>query len=251
MAKKVNTFGDDWFDLSKYDKVKDFDIHDWHYQLSQRFFIQKHPWVSNKELYNIVSEYIELIKDEPILDYEKPEIGSLTVRDARYVDLYFASWENKSLKDIFGIPAKKMFKEEGKTPVVSQYNFGEAGLGIALLTIDRGARDKQLINDFKEWLKNHRTVTKYTAKARIFNSKDFERWSDNKLLPYLDLTLIANVEGEELTQEKLGELLFPKEFDAGLIDRIRQTVKPQAESLISNETLAALSCQSRGERHKK
>ncbi len=248
MAKIVDISEFSWFDLSKYDKVKTFDINDWYYQLSQRFFIQKHPWVSNWELYNIVSEYIALIKDEPILDYQRPEAMSLTVRDTRYIDLIMASWENKSLKDIFDIPAKEMFNEVGKTPVVSQYNFGEAGLDRALLTIDRGATDKQLENDFSQWLKNHRTVTEYTARARRFNLVDFKRWSDNKLLPYLDLTLIANVEGKELTQNKLGELLFPNEFDAGLIERIRKTVKPLAEWLISNKTLAALKCQARGER---
>ena len=264
MAKKHNTFGDSWFDISKYDQVKNFDIHDWHYQLTQRLFIDKFfDVVSLASLNEAVKELIALIKDNPILSYDKPEVMGSTVRETRYVDLILASYDNEKLKDIFGIPAGEIFDEVGKTSVIPQYFF-RAGLNKALLTIDICATDEQLINDFKQWLKNHRTVSGYKVKAERSNAKkykakrveskrfdenDFNKWSSYKILAYLDLTLIAKAENKKLTYADLGEKLY---LDLNLNDaeRIKDTIKPLAEMLLHVNTLNELSSQAKEMLHK-
>ncbi|HEY5138108.1 MAG TPA: DUF6387 family protein, partial [Methylococcales bacterium] len=101
------------------------------------------------------------------------------------------------------------------------------------LTIDIGASDEQLMNDFSQWLKNHRTITKHKVREKRFTSKDFEKWRNNKVLPYLDLTLIANAEDKQLTQNTVGRLLFPNEYNVDLTERIRRSiVDPKIRTIV-------------------
>lgn len=242
-----------WFDLSKYDSVENFNIDDWYYQLDKRRVIHKfskeNPETIEKvgverwnDINRIAKKHIASIKNEPIFTYQKPKRRVLSVRDASFFDLHLATYTNKTLENVFNLSDYELLHEMGKTPVVSKPDKG-TGFDRAILTIDVGATDEQLINDFSQWLKNHRTITKYKVREKRFTSKDFEKWISNKVLPYLDLTLIANAEDKQLTQNTVGRLLFPNEYDVDLTERIRRSVKPLAELLIDNKTLEALNYQ--------
>jgi hypothetical protein len=249
----IGTSSFSWFDLNKYDSVESFDIDDWFYQLDKRRVIHKFSkeipetierlGVSRwKNVNRIAMKRIASIKDNPILTYEKLKRRALSVRDASYFDLHLASYTNQSLANVFNLSEDEWGYEMGKTPIVSKPQKGSC-FDRAMLTIDVGATDEQLMNDFSQWLKNHRTITKYKVREKRFTPKDFEKWISNKVLPYLDLTLIANAEDKQLTQNTVGRLLFPNEYNVDLTERIRRSVKPLAELLIDNKTLEALNYQ--------
>ena len=111
-----------------------------------------------------------------------------------------------------------------------------------MLTVELNATDEQLKVDFEIWLKQQRE-TKSIKREKMFTDKDIAKWRNNKILPYLDLTLIARAEGIKLTQHALGKMLFPEEYDVDLTERIRRTIKPMADLLLSTDYRNALEIQ--------
>jgi len=83
----------------------------------------------------------------------------------------------------------------------------------------------------------------------MFTEKNFERWVRLQVLAYMDLKIIGLYEGEKLTYYNVGVLLFPDslELDIDPTDRVKQSVKPLANSLLMNESLSVLG----GQRRKK
>ena len=74
----------------------------------------------------------------------------------------------------------------------------------------------------------------------MFTSNQFDRWKRLRILPYLDLTLVASFEEKKLTLSDIGQKLFPDCYDVDLTQRVRQLVKPLAEELIMPEALNVL-----------
>jgi hypothetical protein len=68
---------------------------------------------------------------------------------------------------------------------------------------------------------------------RAVSEADLHDWSQHRILPYLDLTFWAEVEGVALTQQLLGEVLFPREYGVNLAERIRKTVAPLARKVVT------------------
>jgi Family of unknown function (DUF6387) len=106
----------------------------------------------------------------------------------------------------------------------------------AHVVIDMNAPDEQIEKDFSHWLKNYRKVADYRVPEKkihekLFTQKTFDFWIRYGLIPYLDLVLVAKVEGKEITQEKLGELIFPDDPIDSLAYRIRTITIPEAEQL--------------------
>lgn len=256
IVKMTNTSNFNWFDLNKYTAVETFDIDDWHLQLDKRqmihLFAKENPDTlkrigeSRWEYINGRAKiFIASIKENPIFIEEKRKNSVLSVRDTDLNDLHLATYTNNnlekalySLKDIFGHNA-------GRELVLPKSKTKSAYGNTAMLTIDLSATDEQLKKNFSEWLKTQRTITQYTIREKQFTSKDFEKWINNKVLPYLDLTLIANAEDIQLTQNKLGRLLFPDEYNIDLTERIRRSVKPLAEWLLDKKTVEAIRIQAR------
>lgn len=107
------------------------------------------------------------------------------------------------------------------------------------LLADITCSDEQLIDEFKKALKHQRLVTGYKPRKRNFNDKDFARWHYWALLPYMDLTLWALVTGNKITQQVMGDAIFPnREIERA--QAIRATVKPMAAKLIRRDALNAL-----------
>ena len=78
----------------------------------------------------------------------------------------------------------------------------------------------------------------------MFTTIDLQRWVKLKVLSYIDLILISSYEGKTLTQNMLGRVLFPDDYDIDVTERIRQSVKPLADSLLDIHTLEAIFSQS-------
>ncbi len=66
------------------------------------------------------------------------------------------------------------------------------------------------------------------------------KWIKYRVLAYLDLKLISDFEGRSITQNKLGRMIYPDEFDIDLTERIRRSVIPCADSLLCFEGMEAL-----------
>lgn len=117
--------------------------------------------------------------------------------------------------------------------------------GFTLAQIDFGATDEQLISDFKKWLANIRSLTKSENVSQRFTPAEMEAWHTNKLLPYIDLTIWMKITGAKITQQQLGLVLFPDNFEIILSDRIRKTTKKDADNLLKISTIFAI-CQQAG-----
>ena len=116
---------------------------------------------------------------------------------------------------------------------------------IAHVTVDLCATDEQIESDFSHWLLHYRTATghcvpKKKTHEKLFTQEVFNTWIKNRLVPYLDLKLIAEIEGKTITQEDLGVLLFPDKTGTDIEIKMSQTVKPDAEELIKKENLSLL-----------
>jgi hypothetical protein len=151
---------------------------------------------------------------------------------------------NKSLENVFNSLEGNYLDKNEHQLVISPSDKGSP-YERAMLTVNLGATDEQLITDFGEWLKTHRSITNYKIREKRFTSKDFSKWISHKVLPYLDLSLIADAENKLLTQNLLGRMLFPDEYNVDLTERIRRSVKPLAEWLLDKKTIQALSFQVR------
>jgi hypothetical protein len=112
------------------------------------------------------------------------------------------------------------------------------------VVMDLSATDEQILSDFRHWLSAFRKVIGITAPVRNFDERHFKDWIDNQVLPYTDLTLWAKANNTIITQNTLGEALFPDADSVDTTERVRRTVKPKAEHLLREETARALQYQS-------
>ena len=115
------------------------------------------------------------------------------------------------------------------------------------------APDEQIKKDFSHWLLHYRKAAGYhlpkkKIHKKLFTQKTFDYWIKYGLIPYIDLVLVAKMEGKEITQEKLGELIFPDEPSVDQAYRIRTITKPEAERLIKHKVHQSLIQQAANEK---
>jgi len=242
-----------WFDLSKYDAVEDLDLNGWYFQLEARQVIYTcSKYLKNMEFISMptmellntkAKNNIALIKEKPLLIKEKSPLEFSSVKDADYLNLYWANYyRNNDLKNILKLSINEVTKDMLSKLVVPRPD-KESAYDSAMLMISLGATDEQLKKDFDKWLKNYRSHSKCTVRKKQFTEPKTKKWTNNKVLPYLDLTLIADFENKQLTQNQLGRLLFPDDYDVDLTERIRRTVKPLADFLLDEATFESLNIQ--------
>ena len=115
--------------------------------------------------------------------------------------------------------------------------------GFAFAQIDIGAPDEQLIGDFKKWIADIRKQIGISSYPQNFTSADLADWHAKQVLPYIDLTIWAKLMDRNITQQEIGIVLFPDDYNISLSDRVRRTVKPLAEKLMMSSTVGAISMQ--------
>lgn len=83
------------------------------------------------------------------------------------------------------------------------------------VTIDLTVTDEQIKEEFAHWLKNYRKYSGYSSPKKSQKSDkdivkaDINDWVDFQLMPYLDLTLIAEFEKKSIGNEQKINLIFP------------------------------------------
>lgn len=284
MSKKFDT---SWFDLSKYDELKNLDLLNWCCQIWARqhlfdYFVNP----DNKEFISTDDSRLLLdnmllraqsIKSHPIivddgmadlyrrdqqelndgwLNRDAYPFNSHSIRNVTLRDVCFASdYLPDILLDMFGteepvlnVDATDEDSELAQKPfswclgnlddTASDYiNTSDA---YSWVEVNLNASDEQIVKDFQRWLVGHRKAIEHFSTPKNFTVKMFNDWIDWKLLPYIDLMIVAKQEKKSITQSKIARLIFPNEYDVDITERVRRTTKLNAEWLMRWETLLAI-----------
>lgn len=142
--------------------------------------------------------------------------------------------------DALDVPAWKMMNDLG----VDQS-------GEVVVNVDLFASEDKLIDDFRIWLRATRAAMNVPSLQRRFARSDFDRWHQNRILAYLDLSFWADIHGYRLTNQILGVALFPDEYNVSLAERIRKVVAPMSLAASSHAYLDALVSQALSEAESK
>jgi hypothetical protein len=110
------------------------------------------------------------------------------------------------------------------------------------LSIDIAASEARLMEEFQAFIRDEkRKLNLSSMSSRKFGRAERKRWHQNRVLPYLDLILWFGFKRVPITQQEIGVLLFPDELNVALSERIRKTLKPLADEVMSDQFLYALS----------
>ena len=151
--------------------------------------------------------------------------------------------ENKKLAERFSSLDNSTIDEFYLAHMQEGESYAEHTGGFTFAQIDIVASDEQLIEDFKQWLKDTRSLVKIEARPKTFTETDAENWHKKRILPYIDLTIWAKLKGISITHQEIGIVLFPDEYNVALGERVRRTVKPLVDMLMRPSTLCAIASQ--------
>jgi hypothetical protein len=267
VAKELDT---SWFDLKNYNALKTMPIEGWIWQLEARYYyyeIQKQERRHGDELYLLSTARVlkaGVIPDDPnyremsqwraesLLEghpFSTSSVDSLVSYDVwsmaknnklnhvwdacQHVDDFLWDIANEDLSEIAYTPHDFHIKQHSHF-VIEQS---------AHVVINLSATDEQIKNDFSHWLTHYRRAINYQHQKKLFTQADFDYWVEYGVIPYLDLVLIAKIEGKKITQNKMAQLIFPNEYNVNIVDRLSKVTKPAAEELIKNEIYRTLSTQ--------
>ncbi|MGX5885796.1 DUF6387 family protein, partial [Burkholderia gladioli] len=150
------------------------------------------------------------------------------------------SEETRRAQTVLSVPSWKMMTDIGLDL-----------MGEVSVKVDLFSSEEKLVDDFKRWVKLTRAALDIPNLQRRFKVGDFERWSQNRILAYLDLSFWAQINGVQLTNQAIGVALFPDEFNVNLAERVRKVVAPLALSAASPPYIEALFSQALEEQERK
>lgn len=262
------------FDIQKYSVARGLDERGWSSNLRSRKFIQG-EWVWTQT--ESVIQHILYHLDNPVgrgnegtRDGDK--LSALPVEDLNVMSawsLQSSVIENDALRDaceawdvrmnssdpIDGDPTSEAWwaefrrrdKEDSKDDHLLFGSFDElVGTNVgqrdfAHVQINMAAPDEVLVSDFKRWLAEKRASDVYVSvPVRKFTAADFARWTQKRVLAYLDVTLAARFFRVPMPFHKIGALLYPDLQDVDVAEKVRKTVAPLAEEMMTYEFLAAI-----------
>lgn len=224
----------DWLEPSKYKETKIFGTREWYIQLSFRQRIRQYlmnDTQAAKEFFNKIAihgiiphDFDELYPKELDNIFYQPSVRALSTVEIDLLHMEFAL-QNTPLTD-----KPLIFDDQ------------------AYVIVDLNASDKQVLNDFPKILsayRNHQENKLNTNKHKKlqegkFNTNVFATWSDNHILPYIDLKLWADLEGFSFNRAELSDIFsnfFPDAIDE---EFLRKTMEPLHEILTNQEIIRKL-----------
>ncbi|MDO9050980.1 MAG: DUF6387 family protein [Methylotenera sp.] len=138
----------------------------------------------------------------------------------------------------------EMLFEEYQSPFSNIENAND-DYGTRYLRVNLDCTDESLQNLFLKWLNIQRSEFPFSQKN--IKTPLFTHWNAQRLLAYWDVITVLKHEGNSMTNNALGELIFFDEFDVVLEERIAKTTDPNAKKMISFETLDILYAQAHSE----
>lgn len=271
MAKELDT---SWFDLKNYDALKTMSTEGWIWQLiarDQYHKVERNRLLSHDEDDRYLSSVASVLKsgviaDDPNYPHEMHNIRAEGVLEGQPFSTVSVNslascylWRMAKDNDLahvweacehawdfsFEVDCNNDLIEIAHTPHdfhIKQYSNFEIEPS-AHVVVNLSATDEQIKNDFAHWLTHYRQAINYQHKKKLYTQVDFDYWVEYGVIPYLDLVLIAKIEGKKITQNKLARIIFPDEYDVDIVERLRKITKPTAEWLIKSEICNALSTQ--------
>ena len=113
-------------------------------------------------------------------------------------------------------------------------------VGKVFARINIMAPEAVILDDFKKFIQEYKQSLGIEGIADKYDESDCRKWHELKILPYLDLLSWLMNTGQKMTNSKIGNILFPDEFDIDLSERIRKVTKPLAKNLVTHQTINAL-----------
>lgn len=118
---------------------------------------------------------------------------------------------------------------------------------LSFLQIDMNCSDNEIKAAFSGWLQQEREKRKSDKSSnrrehqmKNFNTVAFRKWHDARVIAYLDLVTWNYLEGNKVTSNMLGKILFPETEIRDKRDpnaMVNDTVKPLANKLTDRTTL--------------
>lgn len=244
MSNELDT---SWFDLKKYDELNNLDLLGWHCQLISR------KWIDRSS----TATWIEHLKEKPIFStdnhnsyfgqkyYSRYSFNTSSVASTTAAEFFVIN--HNHLKDV--LICSKVYTDEAQELVKNPLNLlcNERGLDSAgysnYVTVDLTVSDEQIMSDFRHWLTEYRKATGYESKEKNLTDKHLSEWVKYRILPYIDLNLIAQLEGKTITPTEMSKLIFGSEYDTASLRTLRESTKPRVEWLLRETTTEIIEAQ--------
>lgn len=265
----------DWFTLAKYEKASTFlDQFYWYIELQDRRALKK-SWSSHGTLETgryptRLPDQWKLIQkqglvtlpeeDEEFFDWETDEelhakfhkdqcylksIHTLTKLDG-YGFFWFASDQKKFIEKVsiyFSREQEREIDDKAFEKVAKwlRSRCTHSRKEGAFINVDLKASDEQIKKDFAAWLSYERAYEAREVPKKNFTAADFLSWCQGGILPYLDLTLWAQMSGCKISDRVMQKAIFIDENDCAVdpVSRLK-TTKKKANYLLSDEVLGVL-----------
>jgi hypothetical protein len=268
VSKELDT---SWFDLKKYDKLNELDLGGWCKQLTARHCLMS--FCDDDVAERGIQVQRSGIKETPIIpkfNYEfffrrkntTHPFNTSSIESTTAFHIWTLRehkldvWECCELRNFSGDnqgyfihdkkKLRKLMDERRKLinePIDLILKGSEMESRSHNLVVHLNATDEQIMKDFRHWLTEYRKAVEHEAHKRNFTDKDLREWVEYRVLPYLDLMLIAQLEGKSITQAQMARLIFPDEHTVDITDRLRRTTKTKAEWLFKDSTVQAIQAQ--------
>ncbi|TAN53746.1 MAG: hypothetical protein EPN21_00680 [Methylococcaceae bacterium] len=255
----------DWFTLERYDECLEWTAAEWGDVLWTR--AQYMSCVNNGwGITDLMSDDPNLNKSEVLKTLEAgfecelaiPESHELRdcydYRSVAYLSVYQAMMVNEHLGELGALASEEYMNEvtafdgRGRDELETSYDETlrthdlntEFDPGYVHITANLHVPDDLLVEHFKLCIAELREKLQWKSHTAAFSKDDLAGWHKARVLPYLDLKLWSAATGARLTYAAIGAALFPGEYNIDLVDRVRRTVKPKAEWLLSETIINTL-----------
>tara|TARA_R110002072_G_scaffold75713_1_gene178107 strand:- start:149 stop:1021 length:873 start_codon:yes stop_codon:yes gene_type:complete len=264
------------FDLKKYQCCRDYSLSDWFYQLVARQDLFNRGPLARAPLHASPTKTAKLLLEDP-LGYGKNRSYGQRIRDGIFDQPVRSTtiaevWQQRSnvermmpelaeeLDYFFRLPSTE-HRAGHYYPQKADESFEQSMLryeapdekafyeDVADVRVNLSATDAEILKGFKEWLRSARKwrdeIGVSSPRKKTFSEIDCLEWANKRLLPYIDLQIIADCYQLDVRQVTCGEALF-KDFSFEAQDRAKAmkskvaAIRRDAEQLMKTETLRAL-----------
>jgi hypothetical protein len=226
------------FSLEKYEKCKNIGLDGWAENLLLRFTTylqckQKNVLSDDTlmQLRDKVNQNIEVAihRDKVLINFflevisAEDDIGrNKVLNDMSYLELFSLMEELKTdeLEEQFSRIKSSFINTLDRERLGKLNQVVDISLGVedysAWLRINMDCSKSEIMGAFEDWLdwkkaelEKTKIHTKHDKKINVFSESAFDSWTQAKVLPYLDLYCWNKLNGVELSEDILNDLLFP------------------------------------------
>ena len=278
--QKVVTFElPEWFSLDGYDNAYDYSLHEWSTALELRSAAhsilehlddkeislsiedrENHFWefleIASRKLYSETSRYTRISKNHEHWEMNCRTVSPVSVGSIGY------SWDEISKNKKFSAFAENLVDGRPLKSKAEREKFNEAEQTVydfmhdlsgqdfinytgcyAHILIELDAPEEVLVEHFKKTIRDYKRILNLPSSPKKITKNDLRNWAEKKILLYIDLMLLAKYHKKRISQQTMGVILFPDDYYVSLDDRVRKTIKPLADKLLSEDFIAALTAQ--------